>query len=56
MGILSDKKIETHIKIYANEGIAQIIFLRGEEVYRMSYADKRGKYQDPHGLTLPKMD
>ena len=43
-------------KIYANEGIAQIIFLRGEEVCERSYADKRGKYQDQPGLTLPKVD
>jgi dCTP deaminase len=43
-------------KIYANEGIAQIIFLRGEQVCRRSYADKRGKYQDQPGLTLPKVD
>ena len=43
-------------KIYANEGIAQIIFLRGEEVCKRSYADKRGKYQDQPGLTLPKVD
>lgn len=40
-------------KIYANEGIAQIIFLRAEQVCRFSYADKRGKYQDQKGLTLP---
>jgi dCTP deaminase len=40
-------------KIYANEGIAQIIFLRAEQVCRVSYADKRGKYQDQKGLTLP---
>ena len=43
-------------KIYANEGIAQIIFLRGEEVCELSYADKKGKYQDQPGLTLPKVD
>ena len=43
-------------KIYANEGIAQIIFLRGEEVCERSYADKGGKYQDQPGLTLPKAD
>lgn len=43
-------------KIYANEGIAQIIFLRGEQVCTISYADKRGKYQDQPGLTLPKVD
>jgi deoxycytidine triphosphate deaminase/intein/homing endonuclease len=40
-------------KIYAGEGIAQIIFLKAEEVCRTSYADKKGKYQDQTGLTLP---
>lgn len=40
-------------KIYANEGIAQIVFLRAEAVCHTSYADKRGKYQDQKGLTLP---
>jgi dCTP deaminase len=40
-------------KIYAGEGIAQILFLRGEAVCRTSYADKKGKYQDQKGLTLP---
>ncbi|NNM87247.1 MAG: dCTP deaminase [Phycisphaerae bacterium] len=43
-------------KIYANEGIAQIIFLRGEKTCRTSYADKSGKYQDQPGLTLPRVD
>jgi dCTP deaminase len=40
-------------KIYADEGIAQIVFLRAEKPCRVSYADKKGKYQDQHGLTLP---
>ncbi len=40
-------------KIYAGEGIAQILFLRGEGVCKTSYGDKRGKYQDQKGLTLP---
>ncbi|MBI4567345.1 MAG: dCTP deaminase [Planctomycetes bacterium] len=40
-------------KIYANEGIAQILFLRAERVCEVSYADKGGKYQDQKGLTLP---
>jgi len=40
-------------KIYANEGIAQIVFLRAEQPCRTSYADKKGKYQDQKGLTLP---
>ena len=43
-------------KIYANEGIAQLIFLKGDQVCSMSYADKNGKYQDQPGLTLPKVD
>jgi dCTP deaminase len=40
-------------KIYAGEGIAQILFLRGEAVCRVSYGDKKGKYQNQQGLTLP---
>jgi dCTP deaminase len=40
-------------KIYANEGIAQILFLRTDAVCEVSYADKKGKYQDQKGLTLP---
>jgi len=43
-------------KIYANEGIAQLIFLKGDQVCARSYADKSGKYQDQAGLTLPKVD
>jgi dCTP deaminase len=40
-------------KIYAGEGIAQILFLRAGATCEVSYADKRGKYQDQKGLTLP---
>ncbi len=43
-------------KIYANEGIAQLIFLKADEVCDQSYADKLGKYQDQTGLVLPKVD
>jgi dCTP deaminase len=43
-------------KIYANEGIAQFLFFRADEVCDISYADKAGKYQDQVGLTLPKVD
>jgi len=43
-------------KIYANEGIAQLLFLKGERVCAKSYADKSGKYQDQVGLTLPRVD
>lgn len=43
-------------KVYANEGIAQFIFLKADRVCAVSYADKAGKYQDQSGLTLPKVD
>ncbi len=43
-------------KVYANEGIAQLIFLKADRVCAVSYADKGGKYQDQKGLTLPKVD
>jgi len=42
-------------KIYANEGIAQIIFLEAAEVCEVSYKDKAGKYQAQKGITLPKL-
>jgi deoxycytidine triphosphate deaminase len=40
-------------KVYAGEGIAQVLFLRADAPCRTSYADKKGKYQDQPGLTLP---
>ena len=43
-------------KIYANEGIAQMIFLKADQLCETSYADKAGKYQDQTGLVLPKVD
>lgn len=43
-------------KIYANEGIAQMLFLKADRVCSVSYADKKGKYQDQVGLVLPKVD
>ncbi len=42
-------------KIYANEGIAQIIFLEADEVCQTSYKDKKGKYQAQKKITLPRM-
>ncbi len=42
-------------KIYANEGIAQVLFFQSDEVCEVSYADKKGKYQGQQGLTLPKL-
>lgn len=43
-------------KVYANEGIAQLVFLKADKVCAVSYADKNGKYQDQGGLTLPRVD
>ena len=42
-------------KIYANEGIAQVLFFQSDEPCEMSYKDKRGKYQAQTGVTLPKI-
>lgn len=41
-------------RIYANEGIAQVLFFEGDPPER-SYADKKGKYQGQIGITLPKL-
>jgi len=43
-------------RVYANEGVAQLVFLVADQVCATSYADKGGKYQDQGGLTLPKVD
>ncbi len=42
-------------KIYANEGICQVLFFAGRQVCETSYADKKGKYQGQQDLTLPKI-
>ncbi len=42
-------------KIYANEGIAQMIFFEADETCEVSYADKKGKYQRQGGIVLPKL-
>ena len=42
-------------KIYANEGIAQVLFFQTEDVCAVSYKDKKGKYQAQRGVTLPKL-
>jgi dCTP deaminase len=42
-------------KIYANEGIAQVLFFESDEVCETSYADKKGKYQAQKTLTLPRL-
>lgn len=41
-------------KIYANEGVAQMLFFTSDEVCEVSYKDRAGKYQGQRGVTLPK--
>jgi dCTP deaminase len=43
------------VKVYANEGIAQVIFLEGDEPCSISYGDKGGVYQAQKQITLPKV-
>jgi dCTP deaminase len=42
-------------RIYANEGIAQLVFFEADEECLVSYADKKGKYQAQVGVTLPRL-
>lgn len=42
-------------KIYANEGIAQVLFFDGDEVCETSYADRKGKYQNQQTILLPRL-
>jgi dCTP deaminase len=42
-------------RVYANEGICQFLFLRGEGEPEVSYADRKGKYMRQTGVTLPKL-
>lgn len=42
-------------RIYANEGIAQVLFFEADDTCEMSYADKKGKYQRQQAIVLPKM-
>lgn len=43
-------------KIYANEGICQCLFIKGDSVCTRSYLDNNGKYMKQTGITLPKID
>ena len=43
------------VRVYANEGIAQLLFLEADEVCEVSYADKKGKYQAQKKITLAKV-
>ena len=40
---------------YANEGVSQFIFLKGNETPEVTYADRKGKYMGQKGVTLPKV-
>jgi dCTP deaminase len=42
-------------RIYANEGLAQVVFFQGDEPCEVSYADKKGKYQKQTSITLPRL-
>jgi len=42
-------------KVYSKEGLAQLLFFQGDEVPEVTYAQRKGKYQDQRGVTLPKL-
>ncbi len=42
-------------RIYANEGLCQILFFQSDEICEVSYKDKAGKYQGQKGIVLPKL-
>jgi len=43
------------VRIYANEGVAQVTFFESDEECEVSYADRSGKYQDQTGLVTPRL-
>jgi dCTP deaminase len=46
---------QSAIRVYANEGIAQILFLQADDICEISYADKKGKYQTQKEITFSKI-
>jgi dCTP deaminase len=42
-------------RIYANEGLAQVVFFLGNETCETSYADRAGKYMRQRGITIPRL-
>jgi dCTP deaminase len=42
-------------RIYANEGIAQVLFFQSDEICETSYADRKGKYQGQQSIVLPRI-
>ncbi|NJK82243.1 MAG: dCTP deaminase, partial [Chloroflexaceae bacterium] len=43
-------------RIHANEGIGQILFFESDEPCEVSYADKKGKYQQQQGIVIPRIE
>ncbi len=44
------------VRLYAYEGIAQVVFITGEDMCKISYADRKGKYQGQKGIVLPHVE
>lgn len=44
------------VRLYAGEGIAQVVFMRADDLCRTSYADRKGKYQAQKSIELPKVE
>jgi len=42
-------------KVYANEGISQVLFFHADEICEVSYADRKGKYQNQQKIELPRI-
>lgn len=42
-------------RVYANEGIAQVLFFESDEICEISYADRKGKYQNQQSIMLPRI-
>jgi dCTP deaminase len=42
-------------KVYANEGLAQVLFFKADQPCETSYKDRGGKYQGQKGITIPRM-
>lgn len=42
-------------RVYANEGIAQVLFFQSDEICETSYADRKGKYQKQQSIVLPRI-
>jgi dCTP deaminase len=43
------------VKVYANEGLCQILFFRSDEVFAINFADREGKYQNQMGIVPQKL-